>query len=128
MALNISGKIAGFVFTVVVPLVVAAMIPHISVGAGIPIIAVSIVIGLGLELFPASLEKKSVPNSWVGGWPTRGGRIRDATDSSLYEGIRTNVERSEGEGGVTTYPCICSAHISVRLPHRVNYTWHKMEG
>jgi hypothetical protein len=64
MALNISGKIAGFVFTVVVPLVVAAMIPHISVGAGIPIIAVSIVIGLvdwAWSFSPLPWRKKVFP-------------------------------------------------------------------
>lgn len=46
MGLSLSGKIGGFVFSVVIPLVVAAMIPHIPLEIGLPVIAISIIIGL----------------------------------------------------------------------------------
>ncbi len=41
-----SGKIAGYVFTVVIPGVVAAMLPHIGPEIGFPVILLSLVIGL----------------------------------------------------------------------------------
>lgn len=41
-----AGRIAGFIFTVVIPVVVAATIPHIGLSVGLPIILVSVVIGL----------------------------------------------------------------------------------
>ncbi len=40
------GKIAAYVFTVVIPVVVAAMLPHIGPEIGFPIILVSLIIGL----------------------------------------------------------------------------------
>jgi len=40
------GKVAGFVFTVFLPVVVAAMLPHIGLEYGLPIILVSVVLGL----------------------------------------------------------------------------------
>lgn len=42
----VAGKIAGYVFTVIIPVVVAAMLPHIGPEIGFPIILVSVVIGL----------------------------------------------------------------------------------
>jgi hypothetical protein len=41
-----AGKFAGYIFTVVVPVVVAAMIPHVGPEIGFPIILVSVVVGL----------------------------------------------------------------------------------
>ncbi|MGO9700695.1 MAG: hypothetical protein ACLPX7_15685, partial [Xanthobacteraceae bacterium] len=41
-----AGKIAPYIFTVVIPVVVAAMLPHIGLEIGLPIILFSIVVGL----------------------------------------------------------------------------------
>lgn len=40
-----AGKVAAYIFTVVIPVVVAAMLPHIGLEFGLPVILVSIVIG-----------------------------------------------------------------------------------
>lgn len=40
------GKIAGYAFTVIIPLVVGAMIPHIGLTLGLSIIAVSMAAGI----------------------------------------------------------------------------------
>ncbi|MGA2412582.1 MAG: hypothetical protein ABSG46_19635, partial [Candidatus Binataceae bacterium] len=39
------GRVAGYAFTVVIPLVVAAMLPHIGPEIGFPIILLSVVLG-----------------------------------------------------------------------------------